>query len=107
VPIMHDFDFSGAVNARYATPDPKLRIRTVRQRLYRGYCVADSIYPKVFELFNAKKNDIYGLYSDKIGALMDPKVVKETLEYFDEFYKTINNPRDAKDLIINSCYGRQ
>lgn len=107
IPIMHDFDFSGAVNARYATPDPKLRIRTVRQRLYRGYCVPDSIYPKVFELFNAKKNDIYGLYTDKVGALMDPKVVKETLEYFDEFYKTINNPRDAKDLIINSCYGRQ
>lgn len=107
IPIMHDFDFSGAVNARYATPDPKLRIRTVRQRLYRGYCVPDSIYPKVFELFNAKKNDIYGLYTDKVGALMDPKIVKETLEYFDEFYKTINNPRDAKDEIINSCYGRQ
>lgn len=107
IPIMHDFDFAGAVNARYATPDPKLRIRTVRQRLYRGYCVPDTIYPKVFALFNAKKNDIYGLYTDKVGALMDPKVVKETLEYFDEFYKTINNPRDAKDEIINSCYGRQ
>ena len=107
VPIMHDFDFSGAVNARYATPDPQLRIRTVRQRLYRGYCVPDTIYPKVFELFNAKKSDIYGLYTDKVGALMEPKVVKETLEYFDEFYKTINNPRDAKDLIINSCFGRK
>ena len=106
VPIAYDFDFSGAVNTRYATPDPSLRIRTVRQRLYRGYCVPDSVYAPVFALFNAKKDSIYGLYSDKIGQLMDPKIVKETLEYFDEFYKTINNPGDAKNEIIKSCIGR-
>jgi hypothetical protein len=105
IPIMYDFDFSGAVNTRYATPDPRLRIRTVRERLYRGYCVPDSVYTPVFALFNAKKDSIYALYSDKVGALMDPKIVRETLGYFDEFYKTINNPRDAKDDIIKACLG--
>jgi hypothetical protein len=106
IPIVYDFDFSGAVNTRYATPDPRLRIRMVRQRLYRGYCVPDSVYTPVFALFNAKKDSIYGLYSDKVGQLMDPKIVKETLEYFDEFYKTINNPGDAKNEIIKACIGR-
>ena len=106
VPIVYDFDFSGAVNTRYATPDPRLRIRTVRQRIYRGYCVPDTVYTPVFALFNAKKDSIYALYSDKIGALLEPKITKETLEYFDEFYKTINNPRDAKNEIIQSCLGR-
>jgi len=106
IPIVYDFDFSGAVNTRYATTDPRLRIRMVRQRLYRGYCVPDSVYTPIFALFNAKKDSIYGLYSDKIGQLMDPKIVKETLEYFDEFYKTINNPGDAKNEIIKACIGR-
>jgi len=106
IPIAYDFDFSGAVNTRYATPDPRLRIRVVRQRLYRGYCVPDSVYTPVFALFNAKKDSIYGLYSDKVGQLMDPKVARETLQYFDEFYKTINNPGDAKNEIIKSCIGR-
>ena len=32
LPIAYDFDFSGAVNARYATVDPQLRNRTVRDR---------------------------------------------------------------------------
>lgn len=36
--IPYDFDLAGLVNARYARPDPALRIKTVRQRLYRGLC---------------------------------------------------------------------
>lgn len=106
IPIAYDFDFSGAVNTRYATPDPSLRIRTVRQRLYRGYCVPDSVYTPVFALFNAKKDSIYALYSDKVGQLLEPKIAKETLDYFDEFYRTINKPSDAKDEIIKACIGR-
>jgi hypothetical protein len=29
--------------------------------------------------------------------------VEETLKYFDEFYKTISDPRSAKREIINTC----
>ena len=106
-PIVYDFDFSGAVNARYATVDPQLRIKSVRSRLYRGYCVPNDVYPKVFALFNEKKDSIYALYSDSLGKLLRPNVVKETLEYFDEFYKTINNPKYAKQEIIDECIGRK
>jgi hypothetical protein len=33
-----DFDLSGLVNAQYAYPDPRLPIKRVTQRLYRGVC---------------------------------------------------------------------
>jgi hypothetical protein len=102
-PVAHDFDFSGAVNARYATVPPQLPIRTVRDRLYRGYCVPQTEFEKAFAQFNAKKDSIYGLYRDPIGKLLPEGTVKETLSYFDDFYKTINNPRDAKDDIIKAC----
>jgi hypothetical protein len=36
--VPYDFDFSGFVDTRYATPDPQLPIRTVEQRLWRGPC---------------------------------------------------------------------
>lgn len=36
--VPYDFDFSGFVGTRYATPDPRLGIRTVRDRLWRGPC---------------------------------------------------------------------
>jgi hypothetical protein len=106
-PIAFDFDFAGAVNARYATPDPSLRIVNVRQRLFRGYCSEPEAYAKVFALFNEKKPEIYGLYSDTVGMLMDRGTARETLKYFDEFYEIINNPRAAKRSIIESCIARR
>lgn len=107
IPVARDFDFSGLVNARYATPDGRLRIRTVRDRLYRGYCAPDSSYAKVFALFDARKDAIYSLYHDKIGSLMQPKLVDETTKYLDDFYKTIDNPKNAKSDIIEACLGKR
>jgi hypothetical protein len=105
VPVARDFDWSGAVNARYAKPNPILNLRTVTQRLMRGLCAPQEQYEKVFALFREKKDAIYALYRDPIAAGMKPNVVRETLKYFDEFYATINDPRRAKREIIDSCLG--
>ena len=105
-PIAYDFDFAGAVNARYAVPDARLPIPNVRKRLFRGYCSDAASYAKVFDLFKEKKPEIYALYGDEIGKLMDRGTVKETLRYFDEFYETINDPRAAKRSIIAPCIAR-
>lgn len=107
MPIAYDFDFAGAVNARYSVPDSSLKILNVRQRLFRGYCADAESYAKVFALFKEKKNEIYALYTDPIGKLMDRGRARETLKYFDEFYETIDNPRQAKRAIIEACIGRR
>jgi hypothetical protein len=103
IPVAYDFDFAGAVNTRYATVDPSLPIKRVRDRLYRGYCLPEDSYGPTFDLFKAKKDSIYALYKDPIGRLLVGDRAKETLEYFDEFYETIGNPRDAKREIIGRC----
>ena len=103
LPVPFDFDFSGMVDARYATVDPKLSVSRVRDRLMRGYCVPSEEYTKVFTLFNEKKDAIYALYNDALGKLMRPKLAEATLKYYDDFYKTINDPRRAKSEIISSC----
>ena len=105
IPVAFDFDFSGAVNARYATVDPSLDVSRVRDRLFRGYCASAEEYAETFALFNQKKDAIYGLYNDRIGQLMDRKVVDATLKFYDEFYKTINDPRLAKRHILDRCDG--
>jgi hypothetical protein len=105
IPVGYDFDFSGAVNTRYATPDPRLGTRTVRERIYRGFCVPPEEYPKAVALFNAKKDSIYALYHDQIGKLVQPDIVKETLEYYDDFYKIINDPRALKRNVLEACLG--
>ena len=106
MPVAYDFDFAGAVNTQYAGPDEKLRIKTVRERLFRGYCAGAEDYAKVFALFNEKKDAIYALYSDSIGKLMDRGDARQTLRYFDGFYETINNPRAARRSIVEECIKR-
>jgi hypothetical protein len=101
-PVVYDFDWAGAVNARYAVPDESLHLLNVRQRLFRGWCVDDDAFAKAFALFKEKKGEIYALYDDPIGKLMDRGTVKETLHYFDDFYKTINDARSAREL-AKSC----
>jgi len=105
LPVAYDFDWSGTVNARYAFPDSRLGTRTVRDRIYRGFCHPADEFTKAAALFNAKKDAIYGLYRDQIGKLIQPDIVKETLEYYDDFYKVINDQRQFKRDVIEACLG--
>ncbi len=103
IPIAYDFDYAGAVNASYATPDPRLRIKSVRERQFRGYCAFNAEYPKALPLFTGKKGAIYALYTDALGQLLSPRTVKETLAYFDDFYKDSQTPKDAQRKIFDDC----
>ena len=103
VPVAFDFDFSGAVNASYATVDPSLSVTRVRDRLFRGFCTEGDAFPRVFALFNEKRAQIYALYDDPVGKLLDRGIARETLEYFDEFYRVINDSRSARSKILKAC----
>lgn len=41
--IPYDFDLSGLVNASYARPHPELRISSVTERRYRGFCMDSGV----------------------------------------------------------------
>ena len=103
LPVAYDFDFSGVINTHYATPDPKLSIQRVRDRLFRGYCIDQSAWDKAFAKFSEQKEAIYGLYSDSIGKMLNPKVVEQTLHYYDDFFKTISDPKRARKEITEDC----
>lgn len=99
--VPYDFDWSGVVNAPYARPDARLPIRSVRERLYRGYCRSAEELAPVLQLFNEKKDAIYDLYRTQEG--LDPKVRDDALKYYDEFYKTITDPKAVKRTFIDDC----
>jgi hypothetical protein len=103
IPVAFDYDWSGAVNTRYARPHGLIGTHSVTQRVMRGYCAPPEEYERVFALFREKKDAIYSLYRDSLAAALKPDVVTRTLRYFDEFYETINNPRFARRLIVEQC----
>lgn len=99
--IPYDFDWSGVISAPYARPDARLPIRTVRERLYRGYCRVRVELDPVLALFNQKKEDIYALWNGQEG--LAEKTRQQALQYFDEFYKIINDPRAVEREFIRNC----
>lgn len=104
--IPYDFDFSGVVNARYAAPDPSLPIRRVRQRLFRGFCPdqvnrPQETYEQAFGRFLELKDEIYELWMDQEGLERDR--LEETLEYFDDFYQTVEEPDRIESRMFDSC----
>ena len=103
VPVPYDFDYSGAVNTAYATPNQLLPIKDVRHRLFRGFCSDPGQFQKAFALLNEKKPAIYALYNDPIGKLLRLDVANDTKKYFDEFFRIINTPPLAKSEILDRC----
>lgn len=101
VPVPYDFDLSGAIHTRYATPNPKLGIRSVRTRLYRGTCKPESVLQRSLARFNARREAIYALYRSQGG--LDPRRLEKALDYYDEFYATINDPRKVQRWFVEPC----
>lgn len=103
IPIAYDFDFSGVINTSYAGVDPSLPIKSVRERLFRGYCAHKDAYPEVWELFKTKRSAIEALYSDEIGKLLAPGIVKSHLGFFSDFYENIKTPQQAQKRVLADC----
>ncbi len=99
--LPHDFDFAGAVDARYAVPDGTLPIRNVRTRIYRGFCRPDFDPASVFALFNERKDAIYEMVRG--FDLLEEKQRDRLLDYYDDFYEVINDEGKAKRRIIEEC----
>ncbi len=104
--VPYDFDFSGAVNARYANPDESLNLRNVKQRLFRGFCHEDvgrdwAIYEEVVALFLETKEEIYDLYTSQEGG--DEGRMEDVLEFYDDFYEIIEDPGRIESRMMRSC----
>lgn len=100
--VPYDFDHAGLVNAPYAKPAEELEMRSVMERRYRGYCIADmKTYEPMIALFNRLKKDFYNVYTN--CSLLDAKYIKTATQYLDEFYTTINNPKALKAAFSYPC----
>ncbi len=104
-PIPYDFDGSGFVNTNYAPPPhPSFRIRSNRQRYYRGFCVSDEVFNEATNRFNALQQDFVAIVGDQKG--LSDRSTSRTLEYMDAFYDTLNDRQLLQRQILNRCQGR-
>ena len=102
--IPYDFDQSGLINTPYADPDPRLPIRSVRQRLFRGRCEYLSEMDDTIALFTERRADIEAAFA---AGGPSERTVKSQNEYLGKFYEIINDPKDREKFIEKRCRGQR
>lgn len=100
-PIPYDFDSSGLVDAHYAVPPDGLRMRSVTQRVFRGYCAHNGTLESARQKFLEKEDAVLGLIRDESRLTNNTR--KRSLKYIRQFYEIIQNPRDFENRVIEKC----
>jgi len=101
LPVPYDFDFAGVVNARYAEPDPLLGIRTVRERIYRGWCFDSVDRDGLVALMVERRAELERALTGAPG--LDPEQVQGALAYLDGFFQDVATPERAQRRLFRAC----
>lgn len=98
--VPYDFDFSGLVDADYATVAPQLPIRDVKQRLFRGVCRADTDWERVFASFAERREAIHWLFDTQA---MDGAARAQAQRYVDGFFAVLDSPSRRSHEVVAAC----
>jgi hypothetical protein len=97
----YDFDMSGFVDAPYAEPNPRFKIRSVRQRLYRGRCAHNGHLDDSLRLFREKREEIGSLIANQVE--LSAKSRKALTKFVEDFYEVIDNTKRLEREIVKRC----
>lgn len=101
ISVPYDFDLTGFVNAGYARPDTKLRIRRVTQRLYRGLCT-DRIYlDAAFDTVLGRKEEIMAVIGEVPG--LEPRNRERAVAYLEKFFDQARDSQKVLDSFERAC----
>lgn len=95
--VPYDFDFSGLVNAPYATPFPTLPISGITERLFQYRGKSTDNFDIVIKEFQEKRSKIRDLI--EFEAYLTPSDREYALQYIEEFY-TILDHSELKEILF-------
>jgi len=101
-PVPYDFDMSGIVHPPYATPDPRLNIHSVTDRLYRGPCRTVDQFNDAAEPFRSHRADMFAA----IEAVpeLNGKHKGEVKDFLEGFFRAIQTPETIKKHLVDGCH---
>ncbi len=103
IPVPYDFDMSGLVNAKYASPPAHLPIRLVRTRYYRGLCQPPEIMDAAVRQVLSKKDEIIALYESQ------PELSRlsrnRTVTYIKKYFAILEDKALFQEQVLDRCRG--
>lgn len=101
IPVPYDFDFSGFVDASYATPPGEIEINSVRDRYYRGYCVHNSEALAAAQQMREAHSQIIGVLSQVPG--LDARSQSRGAAFLERFFADIATDADVNAKVLKRC----
>ena len=101
IPVPYDFDFSGLVGAPYATPPDILKLSSVRQRHYRGYCAHNNPAIAAAVQFRARRPAILAALHSTPGLEERTKV--RAAAFLEPFFADIATSESLQAKVLESC----
>ena len=101
IPVIYDFDFSGLIAAPYASPTPELGLKSVKERLYRGFCQSEAELNWVLDKFKSKQKQIDSLWK-KLPYHQTVRKQK-VKKYISDFYQITQNKDSVRKYFFEDC----
>lgn len=101
VPVPYDWDFSGLVDAPYATAPDSINVTSVRQRRYRGFCRHNAEARAAIADARARQAPLMATFASVPG--MDPKTVRKATAFLGGFFADIATDASAEAKLIKTC----
>ena len=102
-PVPYDFDYSGIVDAPYAVPPTNVRVRSVRSRRYRGFCVHNEAARSAAAEFVAKRDELFAVLNNVPG--MDDRSRRSAERFMDDFFEDISDDETLYARLLKDCRG--
>jgi hypothetical protein len=99
--VPYDFDFAGAINARYATPAEELGIEKVTDRSYRGFARTMLELQIALDIFRKQKDNLLSLV--KNFELLNKRERDAMYNYVKEFYDIIEVKNQVQNIFIDGA----
>jgi len=99
-PVPYDFDSSGMVHPPYAAPDPRLALRSVTDRLYRGPCRTVDEFGAAAEPFRARQAEMAAVID---SSELEGANKREMKDYLESFFRRIATPASIKKTFVDGC----
>ena len=101
IPVPFDFDQTGVVDPEYALPDPRLKIRSVTQRKFRGHCREPGLHDAAISELREKRAQITALFEAE--AKLQPARRKKALAFLDGFFQWASDPARVQKTLSEEC----
>jgi hypothetical protein len=100
-PVPYDFDSSGFVDSEYALPPEGAPVRSVKQRLYRGYCAHNESLEGARERMLRNEQAIYKLIREE--ERLDPNRRSKALKFLEGAFTIFRDDKLFRKWIVEEC----